>query len=270
MYRFSYVPIVFVCRLKAAQLKEQQGKIPSIDVVDAIMSKRHIVSYKWIESLAEKPITTGIPSCSSYAPTLTLQGVFVKVVESESRANCLSGYTFLLESSGKLRATIEGHFRECGKITRLSISKDYQSGLNGQNDLSGGFQTLKKQQLHAAIPDIINEFANSVQKAIHGLEFVNRVLARYAKLFMTTKVIYNPSKLAALFVYALRCTLHRTLAWTYIVLYPQASHTVLEDQVRDFSKTKVKLHAFASGSKFKAIYKKYVVLKKLNTCSNGE
>ncbi|GJT33539.1 hypothetical protein Tco_0923958 [Tanacetum coccineum] len=36
-----------------------------------------------------------------YAPTLTLQGVFVKVAESESRENCLSGYIFLLESSNK-------------------------------------------------------------------------------------------------------------------------------------------------------------------------
>ncbi|PWA59004.1 nijmegen breakage syndrome 1 [Artemisia annua] len=126
-YRFSYVPLVFfVFGLKAAQLKQIQGKISSIgasmtkkwsvkcthallddnvslnaDVVDAIMSKRHIVTYKWIELLAEKRIATGIPSCSSYAPTLTLQGVFVKVAESESRENCLSGYTFLLESSDK-------------------------------------------------------------------------------------------------------------------------------------------------------------------------
>ncbi|GJW17866.1 hypothetical protein Tco_0025302 [Tanacetum coccineum] len=48
-----------------------------------------------------------IPSCSSYAPTLSLQGVFVKVAESESRENYLSGYIFLLESSNKVEFSRE-------------------------------------------------------------------------------------------------------------------------------------------------------------------
>ncbi|XP_024973759.1 nijmegen breakage syndrome 1 protein isoform X2 [Cynara cardunculus var. scolymus] len=124
-YRFSYVPLVFFpCGLEPARSKELQEKLSSIgasmsnkwspkcthallgdnasmnaDVVDAVVSKRHFVSFKWIELLAEKRIGTEIPSCSSYAPTLTLQGVSVKVADPESRENCLSGYTFLLESS---------------------------------------------------------------------------------------------------------------------------------------------------------------------------
>ncbi|XP_024973760.1 nijmegen breakage syndrome 1 protein isoform X3 [Cynara cardunculus var. scolymus] len=77
-YRFSYVPLVFFpCGLEPARSKELQEKLSSI----------------------EKRIGTEIPSCSSYAPTLTLQGVSVKVADPESRENCLSGYTFLLESS---------------------------------------------------------------------------------------------------------------------------------------------------------------------------
>lgn len=37
----------------------------------------------------------------------------------------------------------------------------------GQNDLSIGFRTLSVQQLLAAIPDIINEFAISIKVKIH-------------------------------------------------------------------------------------------------------
>nr|XP_043640191.1 nijmegen breakage syndrome 1 protein [Erigeron canadensis]XP_043640192.1 nijmegen breakage syndrome 1 protein [Erigeron canadensis]XP_043640193.1 nijmegen breakage syndrome 1 protein [Erigeron canadensis] len=129
-YRFTYVPLVFfICGLEPVQIKEVQVKILSIgtcmttkwgpncthvllgdnvslnaDVVDAVMSRKHFISYKWIEILADKRIGTQIPSCSSYAPTLTLQEVSVKVSEPESRENCLSGYTFLLESSDKYKA----------------------------------------------------------------------------------------------------------------------------------------------------------------------
>lgn len=33
----------------------------------------------------------------------------------------------------------------------------------GQNDLSAGFRTMSEQQLHAAIPDIVNQLATAVQ-----------------------------------------------------------------------------------------------------------
>ncbi|XP_076954972.1 nibrin homolog [Bidens hawaiensis] len=128
-YRFSYAPLVFfICGLEPARSKEIKEKISSIgasmnnkwsskcthvvvddtaslnaDIVDAVMSKTHFVSYKWIELLADKRIGTNIPNCNSYAPTLKLQGVSVKVAEPESRENCLSGYTFLLESSDKYK-----------------------------------------------------------------------------------------------------------------------------------------------------------------------
>ncbi|KAI3712742.1 hypothetical protein L1987_71307 [Smallanthus sonchifolius] len=128
-YRFDYVPLVFfICGLEPGQSKEVKDKISSIgasmtskwspkcthvlvddnaslnaDVADAIMSKRHFVSYKWIELLADKRIGTNIPDCNSYAPTLKLQGVSTRVADPESRENCLNGYTFLLESSDKYK-----------------------------------------------------------------------------------------------------------------------------------------------------------------------
>ncbi|KAK9074846.1 hypothetical protein SSX86_003165 [Deinandra increscens subsp. villosa] len=128
-YRFTYVPLVlFICGLEPGQSKEIKEKISSIgasmttkwspkcthvllddnaslnaDLADAIMSKKHVVGYKWIKLLADKRIGTDIPNCNSYAPTLKLQGVSVKVAEPESRENCLSGYTFLLESSDKYK-----------------------------------------------------------------------------------------------------------------------------------------------------------------------
>ncbi|KAL8265990.1 hypothetical protein R6Q59_003334 [Mikania micrantha] len=128
-YRFNYVPLVFfMCGLEPGQSKELKEKISSIgasmtskwspecthillddnaslnaDVADAIMSKIHFVSNKWIELLADKRIGTDIPNCNSHVPTVKLQGVSIKVAEPESRENCLSGNTFLLESSDKYK-----------------------------------------------------------------------------------------------------------------------------------------------------------------------
>ncbi|KAI7744529.1 hypothetical protein M8C21_016203 [Ambrosia artemisiifolia] len=128
-YRFSYVPLVFfLCGFEPGRSKELSEKISSVgasmtnkwspkcthvlvddsaslnaDIVDAVMFKTHFVSYKWIELLADKRIGTNIPNCNSYAPTLKLQGVSIKVAEPEFRENCLSGYAFLLESSEKYK-----------------------------------------------------------------------------------------------------------------------------------------------------------------------
>ncbi|XP_059623310.1 nibrin homolog isoform X2 [Cornus florida] len=73
------------------------------DVIDAIVAKKPVVLNKWIEFVAEKTICTEIPSCSSYAPTLMLEGLSVKVADPKSRENCLRGYTFLLESTAKYK-----------------------------------------------------------------------------------------------------------------------------------------------------------------------
>ncbi|KAK3026143.1 hypothetical protein RJ639_042586, partial [Escallonia herrerae] len=71
------------------------------DAVDAIVAKKPFVQLNWIKLIAEKNVCTEMPSLSAYAPTLLLEGVSVKVTDPKSRENCLTGYTFLLESTHK-------------------------------------------------------------------------------------------------------------------------------------------------------------------------
>ncbi|MFS7893716.1 putative cyclin domain, glycosyl hydrolase family 100, Cyclin-like superfamily [Helianthus anomalus] len=64
----------------------------------------------------------------------------------------------------------------------------------------------------------------------------------------------SPSKLAASAVYAARCTLKKTPAWTETLKH----HTgYYEDELRDCAKTLVTFHDCASETKLKAVYRKY-------------
>lgn len=65
----------------------------------------------------------------------------------------------------------------------------------------------------------------------------------------------NPSKLAASAVYAARCTLNKTPAWTETLKH----HTgYYEDELRECAKILATFHACASETKLKAVYRKYV------------
>ncbi|KAF5775309.1 putative Cyclin-like superfamily [Helianthus annuus] len=65
----------------------------------------------------------------------------------------------------------------------------------------------------------------------------------------------SPSKLAASAVYAARCTLKKTPAWTETLKH----HTgYYEDELRECAKTLVTFHDCASETKLKAVYRKYV------------
>ncbi|KAL4567537.1 hypothetical protein LXL04_023124 [Taraxacum kok-saghyz] len=65
----------------------------------------------------------------------------------------------------------------------------------------------------------------------------------------------NHSKLAASAVYAARCTLNKTPAWTGTLEH----HTgYSEDEIRECAKSLVGFHACASETKLKAVYRKYV------------
>lgn len=125
IYRFHFIPLVFfICSESFRVNQPLQDKISSIgarithsltqesthvlvnqlshmseDMVDAILLRKPIVLDSWVEIVAEKGIRAEIPSCSLYAPTLTVGGVSVKVAAPESRDNCLEGYIFLLEST---------------------------------------------------------------------------------------------------------------------------------------------------------------------------
>lgn len=75
----------------------------TLELIEAILSKKLIVLGDWFKVLAEQKIRTEIPSCTSYIPNLTLDGILVRVVEPKSREKCLEGYTFVLGSSHKYK-----------------------------------------------------------------------------------------------------------------------------------------------------------------------
>ncbi|XP_052190209.1 nibrin homolog [Diospyros lotus] len=129
-YRFCFVPLKFLVYysepLEANQLLEQKISLIGAsmthiwspdcthvlvnqfmplteDLIDPFVAKKPFVLNEWVEVLAGKSICTEIPNCSSYAPTLLLEGVSVKVADPKSRENCLRGYTFLLDSMHKYK-----------------------------------------------------------------------------------------------------------------------------------------------------------------------
>lgn len=148
-YRFCFVPLIFFVCSESSQVNQPlQDKISAIgahithslaqecthvlvdqlrpvkeDVLDAIVSKKPIVLSSWVEFVAEKNIRTEIPSCSSYAPMLTVEGESIKVADPKSRENCLEGYTFLLEETNmyKFRDQLQS-LLEVGGAKIVSVS----------------------------------------------------------------------------------------------------------------------------------------------------
>ncbi|XP_059277997.1 nibrin homolog [Lycium ferocissimum] len=139
-YRFSYVSFIFfICCPKNSNTNQLiTMKVSSIganitkkwsldcshvlvddsfpvseDLINAIVARKPLVQYSWLELIAGKNICTAIPSYSSHAPTLMLEGVSVKTVDPPSRKYCLKGYTFLLEPEneykfqGRLQSLLE-------------------------------------------------------------------------------------------------------------------------------------------------------------------
>ncbi|TKY56635.1 Nijmegen breakage syndrome 1 protein [Spatholobus suberectus] len=68
------------------------------DLVDAVVAKKSCVLKTWLEFFAEKNISTEIPSCHLYIPTVSAEGESIKIADPITREDCLKGYTFLLES----------------------------------------------------------------------------------------------------------------------------------------------------------------------------
>ncbi|XP_026408199.1 nijmegen breakage syndrome 1 protein-like [Papaver somniferum] len=121
-YRFCFVPLIFfVYRSIPPKVdRSLQEQISSIgasathnwksgcthalvddsapveeDLLDAIMAQKPVILNKWIKVVAEKNISSELPSFADCLPTLMLEGSPVKVVDPKSRENCLAGYTFL-------------------------------------------------------------------------------------------------------------------------------------------------------------------------------
>nr|XP_043629142.1 G2/mitotic-specific cyclin S13-7-like isoform X2 [Erigeron canadensis] len=80
-------------------------------------------------------------------------------------------------------------------------------------------------------------------------------LAELGLMHYSIIVTNSPSKLAASAVYAARCTLNKTPAWTETLKH----HTgYYEDEVKDCAKSLVSFHACASENQLNSVYTKFV------------
>lgn len=75
----------------------------TIDTIEAVLAKKSIVLVDWLKVLAEKNICTEFPNCMPYSPTLTLEGILIRIVDPTIRDKCLEGFTFVLGSLSKYK-----------------------------------------------------------------------------------------------------------------------------------------------------------------------
>ncbi|KAK1295892.1 hypothetical protein QJS10_CPB15g00027 [Acorus calamus] len=73
-----------------------ESSLVTDDVINAIVAQRPVIRSDWVEVLADKNFHFEIPSCSSYAPILKLEGKAVTIVDPRAREKCLERYTFVL------------------------------------------------------------------------------------------------------------------------------------------------------------------------------
>lgn len=112
------------------------------DVMEAIMAKKPIVVYDWIQAMVgQTSLPSEIPSCLSFPPTMTLKcgqvSVQVKVADPKRRETCLCGVTFvvgplhlyhykeklqfLLEVAG---ATVIPFGKRCSSTQKAGVSRE--------------------------------------------------------------------------------------------------------------------------------------------------
>ncbi|CAJ1970803.1 unnamed protein product [Sphenostylis stenocarpa] len=104
------------------------------DLVDAVVAKKSCVLKNWLEFLEERNISTEIPSCHSYIPTVSSGGESIKVADPTTREDCLKGYTFLLESehSYKFQDQLKSLLEVAG--AKVVSSEDFCSNSQGLNN----------------------------------------------------------------------------------------------------------------------------------------
>ncbi|KAJ6827628.1 nijmegen breakage syndrome 1 protein isoform X1 [Iris pallida] len=73
----------------------------TLDIVEAVLAKKHVVLVDWVKMLAVNKIRSELPSYIPYIPTLILEGISVRIVDPDSRGKCLEGFEFVLGSSDK-------------------------------------------------------------------------------------------------------------------------------------------------------------------------
>ncbi|GJS76844.1 G2/mitotic-specific cyclin S13-7-like protein [Tanacetum coccineum] len=105
-----------------------------------------------------------------------------------------------------------------------------------------------------AVNDMIT-ISDSAYSREQILAMEKAILSRLDGEYGVLTIRNNPSMLAASAVYAARCTLNKTPAWSE-TLQHYTGYT--EDQLGDCAKSLVRFHASASDNKFSAVYKKYL------------
>ncbi|XP_050228059.1 nibrin homolog [Mercurialis annua] len=215
-YRFSFVPFTFfICCSESNQMDDTlREKVSSIgariteqlsdecthmlvlhqmpmkeNAIDAIVAKKPVVLHSWVELVAEKGIVSEIPSWNLYIPTLTVEGVPVKVVDSVTRANCLKGYTCLLESSNmykfgkRLQAMLQ-----VGGANVISIEEFYSS--------SQGLDNKENSRMVCVIPqgsaDKFSRFSKLSLSRVSEVDLFCAVVSGHldsSKLILPTVVI---------------------------------------------------------------------------------
>ncbi|XP_051113463.1 nibrin homolog isoform X2 [Andrographis paniculata] len=142
IYRFSFVPLLFCvpsCGMnqleqkfsligahatqtwtsKCTHLVIEDSVLINNEVIDAIVARKPVVGYSWIELIAEKTICTEMPSLLLHSPAVIVDGVTIKVTDSQSREQCLKGYTFLLQPIEKYKFNIK--FPELLKVCGANV-----------------------------------------------------------------------------------------------------------------------------------------------------
>lgn len=100
------------------------------DLFDAIVAQKPLLLKTWLKVVADKKIGVEIPSCDNYIPTLTLEGLPVKIVAPKVRENCFAGYQFLLGSlelykfGDKLQSLLEVSGAKVLSVTEFCSSSE--------------------------------------------------------------------------------------------------------------------------------------------------
>ncbi|KAJ6867886.1 nijmegen breakage syndrome protein [Populus alba x Populus x berolinensis] len=156
--------------------------------------------FKWISFfetkshqllVAEKRIGLEIPSWSSYIPTMTVEGVSVKVAASGTRAKCLEGFTCLLESINmyKFKDRLQSLLEVCG--AKIVFVEEFCSNAKG---LDCGQDSHVVCVIPRGSPDKFNLFnkLGSLSR-VNELDLLRAVLAGHLDL----SVLVSPSVLVS-------------------------------------------------------------------------
>ncbi|XP_052303552.1 nibrin homolog isoform X2 [Populus trichocarpa] len=171
VYRFCFVPLVFFVYCSESFQVDQllRDKVSSI----------------------EKRIGLEIPSWSSYIPTLTVEGVSVKVAASGTRAKCLEGFTCLLESINmyKFKDRLQSLLEVCG--AKIVLVEEFCSNAKG---LDCGQDSHVVCVIPRGSPDKFNLFnkLGSLSR-VNELDLLRAVLAGHLDL----SVLVSPSVLVS-------------------------------------------------------------------------